>query len=165
MFCSAAPAPLAAAEFYLNTERLSRNQLCLVCFYEEPPHETQLRAGTTQTSLSMHMATWYPICCEGVLMAVKLSGLVWKGLFFCKEVHTVDRVESFSLLRSRLADPGTYIQGCLKKCRAVLIIDKEKSPLTELCFILGRKNNSIQTGCARKFCFFLFLTAVHIKKI
>lgn len=79
-----------------------------------------LKEGQTQKPLTMHVATWHPICCKGLLLPLELTGLILKELFSLKKkIHPVDRLESFNLLWSRLADPGTYIQGCLSKCRAV----------------------------------------------
>lgn len=122
VFCSAAPAAPAASEFHLNTKSLSRNQLCPGLFLGRTCTWSSARAGTTQTFLSMHLSPWCPICCEGVLLPVKLSGLILQWLFFSflgGKIHTGHGVESFRFLWSRLADPGTYVQGCLNKGRAV----------------------------------------------
>lgn len=62
LFCNPVSALLAAVEFYLSAQRPSRNQLCLVCFWEAPSHETLLKADEIQTTPSVHVAAW----CHGI---------------------------------------------------------------------------------------------------
>lgn len=121
-----------------------------------------LQGGDSTVSLGKCPISW-----KGFLSPGELTGLIVKGLLFFgekKKIHTVDGGSMFYPLVVKAGWSWCPCSGLPQQVQGCLIIDKEARPSTKLHFILGSKNNPIQTDHAWKICL-IFLALVHIKKI